>query len=341
MASIRAVPIRSVAVDLGFSLTARGTGRCRLPGHEDRNPSFSVRALTNGFTCYGCGERGDVIDLVMTMEALDFVAACTWLQDRYLCGGSRNAAPGKTTRKAAPPTADLRIAVPQSATGPDKEVFGWLLDRSPLGTAGAAYLRSRGFTDATARHFRIGQMDDRTRVLQEALARFGAERLRHCGAISHGNFGDRLVFPTGYLLFPFMVGNEVTYLQARRPDPNPRWRWLCLSELPPPVYNLDVLSGRSPTIAICEGVTDVVSAHELGLAAIGLAGANARLDAITLERLRGRNVAVFGDGDGPGARFSRGLVDLLSARGITAIPKRLAPGINDLNDHLIKTRGRA
>lgn len=340
LASIRSIPIQSVAADLGFGLTTRGAGRCRLPGHDDRNPSFLVRQITNRFTCYACGGKGDVIDLVMTMKGLDFVDACTWLNDRYLGSSPRQVEHGNGAglTPRAPHTARAVPAEAAPSTASDREVFGWLLERSPVGSTGIAYLRSRGFSEATTRHFRIGQISDRPKVLGEAVARFGHERLRQCGMTCEGNFGERFVFPTGYLLFPFIAGGEIVYLQARRPDQDTRWRWLCLNLLLPMVYNQDVLSGDAPTISICEGVTDVVSAHELGLVAIGLAGANAQLDAMTLERLRGRNVAVFGDGDGPGARFSRKLVKLLSAKGITAIPKRLPAGMNDLNDHLRKSR---
>lgn len=341
MESIRAIPIRSVAVALGFSLTAKGTGRCRLPGHEDRNPSFAVRSVTNRFICYACGGRGDVIDLVMIMENLDFVGACTWLQDGHLGGPSSNAVRRRTISRIEHAPARRPVDGPKIATAADREVFNWLVECSPLGGAGAAYMRSRCFSDATTRHFGVGQVGDRTLVLRDAVARFGAERLRRCGLICDGRFGDRLVFPTGYLIFPFTVDGEVVYLQARRPDDDPRWRWLCLNGLQPSVYNHDVLLGDSQTISICEGATDVLSAHELGIVAIGLAGANAQLDAVTLERLRGRNVAVFGDGDGPGARFARELVSLLSTKGITAIPKRLPKGVNDLNDHLRRTRSSA
>ena len=38
------------------------TGRCPLPNHEDKDPSFYIYP-PGRFYCYGCGGRGDVIDL--------------------------------------------------------------------------------------------------------------------------------------------------------------------------------------------------------------------------------------------------------------------------------------
>ena len=276
----------------------------------------------------------------MSMAGVDFVGACVLLEERYLGDPPRTIVGRAYTAKVAQTIAPSPVLVIEAATNvaPDSEVFEWLLRSSVLRSDGDAYLRSRGFVEATIRHFRIGQIEDSARITREAVARWGIERLRRCGLTRAGSYGEQFAFPTGYLLFPFIVGGEVAYIQARRPNQDPRRRWLCPNILPPPVYNQDVFSGNAPTISICEGVTDVMSAHELGITAIGVVGANARLDANTVDRLRGRNVAVFGDNDGPGARFAQNLVKLLSGKGITAIPKRLPAGANDLNEHLRQSR---
>ncbi len=38
-------------------------GRCPLPDHEDRSPSFTVHAEKNVFFCHGCLRGGDVVAL--------------------------------------------------------------------------------------------------------------------------------------------------------------------------------------------------------------------------------------------------------------------------------------
>lgn len=40
-------------------------GRCPLPDHEDRTPSFTVNPEKDVWYCHGCGEGGDVLDLWM------------------------------------------------------------------------------------------------------------------------------------------------------------------------------------------------------------------------------------------------------------------------------------
>jgi DNA primase len=41
----------------------RWVGRCPLPDHEDRSPSFTVYPETNSCFCFGCGRGGDVVEL--------------------------------------------------------------------------------------------------------------------------------------------------------------------------------------------------------------------------------------------------------------------------------------
>jgi DNA primase len=38
-------------------------GRCPLPDHEDKTPSFNVNPEKNVFYCHGCSRGGDVVDL--------------------------------------------------------------------------------------------------------------------------------------------------------------------------------------------------------------------------------------------------------------------------------------
>jgi DNA primase len=67
-AAKEAVPV----IDLADRLTGPGglrrvgkewAGRCMLPDHEDRSPSFTVNAEKNVFFCHGCLRGGDVVEL--------------------------------------------------------------------------------------------------------------------------------------------------------------------------------------------------------------------------------------------------------------------------------------
>jgi DNA primase len=67
-AAKEAVPV----IDLANRLTGPGglrrvgkewAGRCPLPDHEDRSPSFTVNPEKNVFFCHGCLCGGDVVEL--------------------------------------------------------------------------------------------------------------------------------------------------------------------------------------------------------------------------------------------------------------------------------------
>jgi len=67
--------IVKVCRELGVDLKPRGRywrARCPFPDHEDKDPSFFVDPATQRFSCYGCGRRGDVIDLLMELRGLNF-----------------------------------------------------------------------------------------------------------------------------------------------------------------------------------------------------------------------------------------------------------------------------
>jgi DNA primase len=67
-AAKEAVPV----IDLVDRLGGRGSlrrvgkewvGRCLIPDHEDRSPSFTVNPEKNVFFCHGCLRGGDVVEL--------------------------------------------------------------------------------------------------------------------------------------------------------------------------------------------------------------------------------------------------------------------------------------
>jgi DNA primase len=69
--------------EYGVELKHVGTrlsGLCPL--HNERSPSFSVNPNTNTYKCFGCGESGDVIALIMELESLSFVGSLEFLADK-------------------------------------------------------------------------------------------------------------------------------------------------------------------------------------------------------------------------------------------------------------------
>ncbi|MFW5741185.1 MAG: DNA primase, partial [Myxococcota bacterium] len=64
-------------------LTRRGRHHVGLcPFHKEKTPSFHVNMETGRFYCFGCHEKGSVIDFVMKLEGLEFPEAVRSLAER-------------------------------------------------------------------------------------------------------------------------------------------------------------------------------------------------------------------------------------------------------------------
>ncbi len=61
------IPVPDAAVQYGMEVSRNGMTLC--PFHDDRNPSMKLN--DDYFFCFGCGERGDVIDLTAALCGLN------------------------------------------------------------------------------------------------------------------------------------------------------------------------------------------------------------------------------------------------------------------------------
>ena len=66
-------PLKDWLLKYGIETNKKGFARC--PFHNEKTASFKVYS-NDTFYCFGCGEHGDVITLVMKMEGIDFKEAC-------------------------------------------------------------------------------------------------------------------------------------------------------------------------------------------------------------------------------------------------------------------------
>ena len=52
------------------------------PFHHEKTPSFAINEADQYYHCFGCGESGDVIKFVQSMENIDFMDAVKLLADK-------------------------------------------------------------------------------------------------------------------------------------------------------------------------------------------------------------------------------------------------------------------
>lgn len=82
------LPVTEVLEHYGWVDDTTGRGwndyqRTLCPFHDDHEPSATVNVSTNRFHCFTCGTSGDVIDIVMIEENMDFKEAVNWLLETF------------------------------------------------------------------------------------------------------------------------------------------------------------------------------------------------------------------------------------------------------------------
>ena len=178
------------------SLKKMGTswkGLC--PFHQEKTPSFNVRAEPAVFHCFGCGEGGDVFKFVMLHERVPFPEAIESLARRFGVPVPENRYEPGPDRKEREEMLALMEAAAQH--------FSRQLWTAP-GTKAREYLLGRGFKKETLEKIRAGAARDSWDDLLGALrGKFGPMALLAAGLVlerqgkdgHYDRFRNRAVFP--------------------------------------------------------------------------------------------------------------------------------------------------
>lgn len=75
------VKIANAVEAFGIKLNSRDKGLC--PFHREKTPSFSIDRKNNIFTCFGCGETGDVITFASKMKEVEPLEAAKLLAEMF------------------------------------------------------------------------------------------------------------------------------------------------------------------------------------------------------------------------------------------------------------------
>ena len=75
------VKIADAVEAFGIKLNSRDKGLC--PFHREKTPSFSIDRKNNIFTCFGCGETGDVITFASKMKEIEPLEAAKLLAEMF------------------------------------------------------------------------------------------------------------------------------------------------------------------------------------------------------------------------------------------------------------------
>ena len=330
---------RSLAESLGFEFRELGQlllARCRLPGHEDNNPSF-VLYPDHHFYCYGCARYGDSIDLVAYMNGTTVADALRIM--RSSLGPPTNTPPSPARLPKNSPFRSDSGTLTKMA-----RLYSWILREHPEGAPARRYLARRGIDLKAFRADRLrvgycpsdGEAGERIRAAGVSPAQARRSGLTVGDTQSEGGaerFGGRIVLSE---LDP--RGSRAVYMTGRLITDDigdsPKFDGLPGPKLP---LGLHALSRRPPdeTVYIVEGLFDWLALSQWGLAVVATLGGNVseRMVRQLAVGVRFRSTVIAFDRDSEGIRSADRLKKSLSdVLGDTPTTATLPPDCSDPAD---------
>ena len=229
------------------------TLRGRCPLHKGKSDtSLTLFETPHGlrWKCQaGCG-GGDAIAWLMAVEGLDFTAACAAL---HLARPDRPATPPRPSPPddALPPAARWQTtARPLADEAADRL---W----TPAGTRALAWLRGRGFTDATIRTAGLGFNAADCYVPRDAF-----------GLVVDDHSPRMVALPRG-ITIPWVIGGAMWKLWLRTPQHTAPWQNDRGNAVQWPKYHQTPGGGNAPwgidaverakPVMLCEGIFDALA----------------------------------------------------------------------------------
>ncbi len=309
------------------------------PFHDDHNPSMEVNPDRQSYKCWSCGAGGDIFDFVKDYERVDFPEALRMLADRA------GVTLGETVEPTAPGLSKVELL---RVTAWAESVFVEALASS---TESTSYLAQRGISSESIARFRLGYASEsrdwlvakarKSGIAASALERVGLIVKSETNPVPHERFRGRLIFPIhdqrGRTLG--FGGRILPSIEQNRADSGQRVaKYLNSPETPlfqkrRILYGADLARAQARLdgwVAVVEGYTDVIAAHQVGLSnVVGTLGTALGDDHVTaLRRITDRAVLVF-DGDEAGQKAADRSLELFLGHEVDVrvlvLPEKLDP----------------
>ena len=309
------------------------------PFHNEKTASFSVSPSKQMYYCFGCHAGGNVITFVMEYNQYTFPEALEYLADR-----AGIVLPKIEPSREAAELADRKTRLFEINRRAAEYFYAKL--KSEAGRVGYEYLKKRGLSDETIRHFGLGYSDKYSNDLYHFLKtkQYGDEELNESGLFTFteksgmtDKFWNRVMFPilnlSGKVIgFGGRVMGEGKPKYLNSPDTK-------LFNKRNNLYALNFArSSREKKIILCEGYMDVIALHQAGFtnAVASLGTALTSEQANLLKRFTEEVLLVY-DSDDAGQNASLRAIPILREAGIASRVVDLSP-LKD-PDEFIKARG--
>lgn len=317
------------------------------PFHNEKTPSFSIKQDGQFFKCFGCGESGNVFNLVMKMENVDFYTAVEIL--------AKNAGlqmPSEKDNQKMQELKHKRDRIYQVLKATTEFYHNNLLNSK--NSSQKLYLEKRKISDEMIEKFQIGaslNFDELPRYLKKLG--FSPEEMLSAGVVGRGDrdnlydfYGERLIFPifNGFGEVVAYSGRAVAEREDRAKYKNtPQTLVFNKSEI---LFGYNFLRDLKKehlldTIIIVEGHIDVIACHQVGITnTIGCMGT-----ALTSQHARkikqlADNVILCLDADGAGNLATYKAIDTLKSLDLNVKVVSLDLNIAKDPDEFLKKRGK-
>lgn len=237
------------------------------PFHQEKTPSFKVDPTRQTYYCFGCKKHGNAIDFLIERDRVEFMDAMRTLAEAA-------SIPVAEAGPAAHRAGEMQIL--RDANAAACMFFEKQLSNPSLGKPARDYLQSRGFSDESIKRFHIGfaaaawdgllTSPGVKKFTPAQLAMAGLLKPRQEGEGHYDTFRNRLMFP---IRDP--EGRVIAFGGRKMPDgEDPKY----LNSPQTPLFDkgrcafgLDLARQKiveTRTVAVVEGYTDVVMAHQFG-----------------------------------------------------------------------------
>lgn len=164
------------------------------PFHEEKSPSFLIKAGDSHYHCFGCGAHGDAIDFLMRFLGLGFAEAAEMLAQRYAIHLERRSPEERGGAKTSP-----KRRLKECLARAQHFFHFWLLFAQE-GESARRYLTERSIDVAFVERFELGLAPERSGVLRRYLQEHGftARELQEAGLLGEQGrdfFSKRILFP--------------------------------------------------------------------------------------------------------------------------------------------------
>lgn len=310
------------------------------PFHDDSRPSFDVHPVRQRYRCWSCGKHGDVISFVQEFERITFPEALELLARRA----------GIALDAAAPARNEGRAQLLDVMRWAAKKFADCLID-GETAEAARKYLGERGLLGDTVHKWGLGyapasgqwlvDLARQNGVSFDLLEKVGLIAKRNEGEGYYDRFRDRVQFPIRDVRGQ-VVGFGGRILPSPLASRGPKY--YNSSDTPlfsksEHLYGLDqarASAEKAGYLAIVEGYTDVLMAHQLGVCPVVATMGTALNDRHVrqIRRFVPRVVLVF-DADAGGEQGVDRALELFASQDMELAVATLPAGL-DPCDLLVK-----